>query len=59
MVEEYYIYDIGRDGYSPFYNDIELPAVQNYGRVYKTSYIKVMIIREINIHIVYPRLLWH
>ncbi|MFV0501128.1 MAG: RHS repeat-associated core domain-containing protein, partial [Bacteroidales bacterium] len=37
---EYYIYDVGRNGYSPFYNGIELPAIQNYSRAYKVTYIR-------------------
>ena len=49
---EYYIYDIGRNGYSPFYHGVELPALQNYnyGRVYKVAY-KVTYIKTITIKI--------
>ena len=46
---EYYIYDARRSGYSPFYNGIELPTIQqyNYGNVYRVTYyqtIRVLII---------------
>ena len=39
---EFYIYDIGRSGYSPFYHGVELPTIQNYGRVYKVTYFSTI-----------------
>ena len=41
---EYYIYDAGRYGYSPFYNGVEMFTIQNnnYGRVYKVTYIRTI-----------------
>ncbi|MCK9236349.1 MAG: hypothetical protein M0P09_08565 [Acholeplasmataceae bacterium] len=41
---EYYIYDAGRSGYSPFYHGVELPTIQNYNysRVYKVTYIRIV-----------------